>query len=156
MVLIIAGVLAGTMIPVLSYFSGVRNHQAVSMLADHLRYIRDRAMASRLKTWIVLDASTENYVAYIEDSGNLGKANRIALVNPLTRENINVTLDTDVSGGVDISSVSINGGSEVEFDSFGQPYDTSSTALSSDGTITFDDGTSIKIVAVAGHIYISP
>ena len=79
------------------------------------------------------------------------KANRIAATDPLTQGALSGTLNRDFLAGVAITSVNINGGDEIEFDSFGTPYDQTSTALTAAGTIGFTTGSAVRIEPVTGY-----
>ncbi len=156
LVLVIAGILAGLAVPVVSRISALRSDAAISSLAGHIRYVQTQAMATRRRTWLVFDATADSYAGYIEDPATPGKENRIALTDPLTRSALAVTMDAGVFAGIDLSAANINGGAELVFDSRGRPKDASEAALTSNGTITFSTGMAIAIAAETGHLAITP
>jgi hypothetical protein len=53
---------------------------------------------------------------------------------------------------VSLSSVSINSTTELEFDSFGVPYDANDAALTADGVVTLTDGVTIVVHPVGGMV----
>lgn len=154
--LTVTGILAATAIPVLRYSGAVRSSSAANQLVSHLRYAQLQAMATYRTTWVVFDVNNDSYSVWIEDPSNPGKAGRVALVDPLSRDSLEVQLDAAPWSGVRITAASFNSTAEVEYDSFGEPRDASSTALSTVGTVTLNDGSTIEVAPQTGAVEIGP
>lgn len=154
-VIAVAGVLAFTVIPVVRYQSSIRESMAAQQLIEHVRYLQLTAMTSHRRTWIVLDPASESYSAFIESLTIPGRASRVSLPDPLTQSPLTVQFGSWPFNGVEISQVSLNGTTELEFDSRGSPYDATSVALTT-GTVVFGGGTRLSISPQTGHIAVAP
>ncbi len=109
-------------------------------------------MSSRLRTWVDIDVAGDSYELFVEDPANLGKANRLSLIQPLTQSTGSVQLGSGDFPGVGIASANINSTTELEFDSFGVPHDGNGIALTADGQIALTDGVTITIHEVSGLV----
>lgn len=146
---IIAVAVAG---PTLGYMSSIRSRTAASRFRTDIRYAQRHAMSSRLRTWIDIDVAGDSYELFVEDPANPGKANRLPLILPLTQSTGAVQLGSGDFPGVGIASANINSTTELEFDSFGVPYDGNTTALTADGQVTLTDGVTLTIHEVSGLV----
>ncbi len=138
--------------PTMAYIGSMRARAAAARLASDVRFMQRTALASGLRTWVVINSGANNYQLYAEDPANPGKANRVAVPHPLDQTSGPVQFGTGPFAGVTISSVDVNGGNEVEFDSFGVPYDSSSNALTAAGTIHLSSGVVINVHQVSGFV----
>jgi hypothetical protein len=87
---------------------------------------------------------------FSENAANPGKGNRQPLVSPLDQSSDPVQFGAGLFTGVTIQSANIAGTSEIEFDSFGEPYDGNSTVLTGNGVISLSSGVTITVRAVSG------
>jgi prepilin-type N-terminal cleavage/methylation domain-containing protein len=149
-VVAIVGVLAVSAGPSLANLESTRQDLHAARVQRVLRFAQLTAMSSNLDTWVAFDTSTDTVTAYVEDANNLGKANRLALGDPLGREDLVLDLDS----GLGFSAVSMNSTSEVQFDQDGVPYDSDGTELPSDGTVTMDGGEIVRITKTTGLVTI--
>ena len=85
--------------PSLANLEATRQDLHAARVQRVLRFAQLTAMSSDLDTWVAFDTSTDTVTAYVEDANNLGKANRLALSDPLTREDLILDLD----GGVRVA-----------------------------------------------------
>lgn len=145
---IVGGFVGG---PTMAYIDTMRSGAAAARLAADARYAQRVAVGSGLRTWVAYDDPGDSYSLFMEDAGNPGKANRLALVHPLDQSTSAMQFGTGTFVGVSITSVSINGTSELEFDSLGVPYDANGAALSASGTIVLSDGLAVQIHPVGGY-----
>lgn len=143
-----AAVVGGT----LSYMGEIRSRAAASRLAADIRYVQRTALASGLRTWIVFNVPTNSYRLHIENVANPGKANRVALERPIDQTSDQMTFGSGPFASVAISSVNINSTTELEFDSFGAPYDGNSAVLTASATITLSSGVTATINPVTGFV----
>ena len=134
----------------LAYLSQMRSRAAAARLCSDIRYAQRTALASRLRSWVVFDVPGNTYHVYLEDPSNPGKANRQPFTLPLDQSSGAVHLGIAPLTGVALQAVGINGTSEIEFDSYGAPYDGNVVALTSNGVIALTDGVSITIRPVTG------
>ena len=129
-----------------------RVDSAARRLQSDMRYAQQLAMSTRRHTWVTLDVNNETYRLYIEDPAQLGKANRIAVTDPVDRSDFVVVLDTGEYSGVGIVSADFDSNSEVEFDSVGMPMDGDGTALSGVGTVTLTGGRQVLVEPNSGAV----
>jgi Tfp pilus assembly protein FimT len=136
----------------MSYLSEIRSRAAAARLTSDIRYAQRTALASRLRSWVAFDVPGNTYRIYLEDAANLGKANRQPLTLPLNQSSGAVQFGAAPLSGVVIVSAAINGTSEIEFDSFGVPYDGNSAALTTNGVVTLSNGVTITLRPVTGFV----
>lgn len=136
--------------PVLIYMSTVRGGATAARISSDVRYMQRMALSSGRRTWVVFNTVSNNYQLYMEDPNNPGKAGRIAVTHPMEQSSGSIQLGSGTFAGVSLSTVTIGTGSEIEFDNFGQPYDTAGTAITSAGQITLSSGNTITLQPVSG------
>ncbi len=154
-VIVVAGILSMLAVSVVSHIGDIRAQGAIDQVVGHLRYMQSLAMDRNTKTWIVFDADSESYTAYIEDPDNPGRAHRTTAVNPLNYQDLTVQLDSGFFSGIALSSAVFNGENEIAFDHLGRPLDEDENVLSSEGAITFSDGSRITVVPETGYAYLN-
>lgn len=144
----IASVLA---LPMLSGANETQARSAANLVMSDLEYARNLAITGGQTIVVRFDSNGESY--QLEDSvGNL-------LDNPYHKGS---DYDVDFSSdgrmdGVDISSVSFNGGSLVKFDYLGSPFDSMNSDLYS-GSVTIVGGDRsfiVNVEPVTGYVSIS-
>lgn len=154
-VIVILGILSiASAGPVLTYMTTVRGGAAASRLASDVRYMQRLALSSGLRTWVVFNASSQTYQLYTENRDSPGKASRVAVNHPVDQSTSAIALNAGPFAGVTITSVNINGAAELEYDSFGQPYDSASAALTTAGQVVLSSGGTLVIRPVTGLVEI--
>ena len=138
--------------PTMAYIGSIRSRAAAGRLVADIRHAQRTAMSSNLVTWVVFDAANETYSVYVEDLANPGKVGRVLMQSPLDRDTGAVQFGSGASLNVAIVSADINSTAEIEFDSFGVPYDANRAAISSAGTITLSDSVTVTIHPVSGFV----
>lgn len=138
--------------PAMSNLRSMRASAAATRMASDMRYIQRVAMGSGLRTWMAVDANNERYSLYIEDSANPGKANRIALADPLDLSTSTIKFNASPYNGITITSASFNSTTELEFDNFGTPKDANAAALTSIGMVILSDGVAVRVHPVGGYV----
>jgi prepilin-type N-terminal cleavage/methylation domain-containing protein len=138
--------------PALSSMDSLRTRAAAARMAADIRYARRFALASGLKTWVVFDAAENSYQLHVEDRDNPGKAGRLPLTRPLDQSTDTVQFGTGPFANVSITGVSIGSGSEIEFSSFGEPFDGGGTSLSATGTVALSNGVVVTIHPAGGAV----
>jgi prepilin-type N-terminal cleavage/methylation domain-containing protein len=152
-VVVILGIVALTVGgPTLASINEVRSQAAASRALGDVRYAQRTALSSGLRTWIVFDLASNSYRLYIEDPANPGKAGRLPLVQPLDQTTAPVQFGAGLFANVSLTSVNINSTGELEFDSFGVPYDGNGQALTTTGTVGLSSGAVIVIRPVSGLV----
>jgi prepilin-type N-terminal cleavage/methylation domain-containing protein len=136
----------------LSYLGEIRSRAAASRLTADIRYVQRTALASGLRTWVVFNIGQNSYQLFIENASNPGKANRAALVRPVDQSSAEMTFGDSAFSGVSITSANINSTTELEFDSFGAPYDGNSVALTANAVVRLSNGVTATIVPVTGFV----
>ncbi len=150
-VIVILGVMAVAVgAPTLGYVDSLRSQTAASRMLADIRYVQRYAMSSGLQTWITINVAGDSYQLYAEDPNNPGKANRVPLMHPLDQSTNAVQFGSGAFTNVGIAAANINATTELEFDSFGVPYDGNSTAMTADGTISLSNGVTLTVHQVSG------
>jgi len=141
--------------PTLAFLDGIRSSSAAARLASDIRYVQRLALNCGQRTWVVFNAGADQYALYIEDPANPGKANRTALPHPLDQTTAPVQFGVGPFANVTINTVNINGTAELEFDSFGVPYDANGSALSAAAAINLSSGITLTVHPVSGAVEVS-
>ena len=150
-VIVLLGILAACLGgPTLAYMNSIRSRSAATRILADIRFIQRYAMSSRSRTWITFDVANNRYTLYAEDLTNPGKANRKAVAHPLDQSTGAIQLGANTNLNVTLSSVNINSTTEVEFDSWGRPYDGNSAVLTAAGTISLSNGVTITLRPISG------
>lgn len=151
MILGLVALLAGMAVPSMTGLGGARQDVAASRVRTVLVYAQERAIGASTDTWVAFDKVADKVSAFVEDAANPGKANRLALTDPLTRKALVLDLSTS---GVNLATALFNGTSEVQFDELGTPHDASGTPLTSDGRVNLSGGRTVRVTRNTGLITI--
>ena len=146
---IVAVVVAG---PTLSLLDSMRSTAAAARMTADIRYTQRVALGSGLRTWVSFDATNERYSLFVEDPANLGKAGRVAAVNPLDLTTNVVQFGSGAFANVGISSANLNSTTELEFDSCGKPYDANGVALTAVGRVILTGNVAVQVSPVGGLV----
>lgn len=138
--------------PTLSYIADMRSSAAASRLASDIRYMQRVALGSGLRTWIDFDVGADRYSLYVEDPANPGKAGRVPTVHPLDKTTNALQFGSGPFGGVSIVSADFNSTTELEFDSFGVPYDANGTVLAASGHTLLSNGIAVQVHPIGGFV----
>ena len=138
--------------PALSYIDSIRAQAAAARVAGDIRYAQKTALSSGLRTWVLFSTTDNSYRLYVEDAANPGKANRRPAINPLDHSTGVIQFGSGEFVNVSVLSVDIGRTSELEFDTFGVPYNGNGTALTADGVIGLSGGVSVTIHPVGGLV----
>ncbi|MGE3166077.1 MAG: Tfp pilus assembly protein FimT/FimU [Planctomycetota bacterium] len=155
-VMLVAAVLAASVVPTLRFLSGMQADTGVATVVRDLRYAQTLAMTERLETWVAFQVATESYSLYIESAPNVGRAGRVPVKDPLLQDDFTRDLGALFGGHCNLATVNIKGTSEVMFDAAGVPHNASDAALTSTGSVVFDDGRSITIYDQTGYVEFAP
>jgi len=103
---------------------------AASKLASDLRYAQQLAINSHQSCGISFNPTDNTYFVYIGTTSTKAR-------DPHTRKDLELDYDTDSeSSGVNLSYT--NFGNDISFDYLGTPYDSTGSALSSQGYVTIN------------------
>jgi len=149
-VLAIVALAAG--VPTLSYISAVRTRSAAARLCNDIRYAQRTALSSGLRTWVAFDLEAGNYRLFIENAANPGKANRSPLALPAEQSGQPVQFGSGLFAGVTLTGVNVAGGGEIEFDTFGVPYDATGARLVAPATVTLSGNLVVTVHQVTGYV----
>ena len=147
----VAAILASFAIPTYR-IDATRLDAAVRRVQSDIRYAQQLSMSTRRHTWVAFDTATDVYRMWIEDPAQLGKANRIAVTDPVDRAAFEVTLGVGEYSGVGLVSANFDSSTELEFDSIGTPMDGNSVALSSAGSVTLSGGRQVVVEPNSGAV----
>lgn len=152
-VIVILGIVAAAIAgPTLSSIATIHSQAATARLLSDIRYMQRAALNSGLRTWIVFNVASNRYQLYVEDPANPGKAGRLPAVSPFDQSTAAVQFGTGPFANVSIASVNINSTSELEFDSFGVPYDGNGAGLTAAAAINLSSGAVITVNPVGGFV----
>jgi prepilin-type N-terminal cleavage/methylation domain-containing protein len=138
--------------PALSSLNDLRGQAAAARLTGDARYMQRMALNSGLRTWMVFSTAANNYRLYVEDPNNPGKAGRLPVVHPSDQTSGPVQFGAGPFLNVTIASVNINSTSELEFDSWGAPYDGNGAALVATARITLSGGIIVTVYPLSGLV----
>jgi len=147
--LVVIGILSGVAVTSLSGLAAARQDVAATRVRNALVYAQEWALGSHNNTWVAFEAASDRVTLYVEDPSNPGKANRLALDDPLTRSPMTLQLGSD---GVGIESASFGGTVEVQFDPSGSPRDADGSLLVADGTVGVTGGRTVRVTRQTGLV----
>jgi len=149
MVVVVVALLSGMAATSVSGIASARQNIAAVRIRTALVHAQEWSMGSHNKTWVAFDTGGDLVSVFVENPANPGKANRLALSDPLTRSAMTVQLGSD---GVGIDTAAFGGTSEVQFDASGNPADANGNALVSDGTVGVTGGGTIRVTRGTGLV----
>jgi prepilin-type N-terminal cleavage/methylation domain-containing protein len=141
--------LAVMAVPSLSGLAGARENVAAIRVRTVLAFAQEWASASGNATWVAFDTAADRATVYVENPSNPGKANRLAMTDPLTRSAMVLQLG---ESGVGLESADFGGTVEVHFDSLGRPRDANGVLLSADGTVGITGGGVVRVTRNTGLV----
>lgn len=150
-VMAITAILAATAAPSLLNLSTTRSAAAARQLVRDLTFARQRAIATGTTHWVVFNTTSQTWSILVESTSSPGRAGATALPDLATGRSFAQTMNANEYAGIQITAVSIGGGAEVGFDWRGKPFNASSAALSSDGTVTLTGSRTVTIKGNTGY-----
>lgn len=155
--MVMVAILAVVATPRLSNLGTTRAAVAARTIARDLTYARERAIATGTRTWVVFSTATNSYSVLSENPASPGRVGASTLTDPNGNGKPYVQyLNTGEFVGVTLTGVTLDAGTEVGFDWVGKPYNNTSTALSSAGTISLPNGYSVTIQPSTGIAKVLP
>ena len=151
MVVIIIGIAAAVVVPMMSSAGSMQIRAAVNMVAADLEYAKSMAISRGQPYSVVFDKATETY-RVVDQAGSV-------IQHPV-RKGFNYVVDfrSDTRiDEVDIVDASFDATSKVTFDYLGSPYNGSSTPLNS-GVVTLRSQgitKTVRVEPVTGFITVS-
>ena len=134
-VMIVTGILAATAIPALDSLAGSRHAAAARDLARGLTQARQRALATGVRTWVVIDVDAETWSMLNEDPLNPGRSDALAAIDPATGMPLVVQFGAGALAQTYITSADFDGATELGFDWMGRPLNATETSLLVQGVI---------------------
>jgi type II secretory pathway pseudopilin PulG len=123
---------------------------AARQLVNQLRYARSISLFNAVTTRIVFNIASNQYAVYT-NSGN----SFVIARNPATRLDWIIRIDDDFPAAR-LTAANFNGGNILMFGlTNGIPCDSATQALSSAGSIVFNNGHSVSIAPDTGYVSIS-
>ena len=114
----------------------VRAYYAVRKMGSDVRYAQLLAIERQARTRVVFNAATDVYQVERETTPNTW----VLATHPSTRTNYVVNFNVKDYTGVDVTTVSLNGGSSVIFDSYGRPFRSTGAALTEPAYVDLNGG----------------
>ena len=138
MVVVILGIAAAVIVPQMGSRDDLKLSAAARVMMADLAYAQSRAIATQRKQYVQF--TEEQYALYSRSSD----ASPLALVShPIEPGNYIISFMTGVLRDIEVDSADFDGMTTLVFDELGSPMSyngTSTTALSSPGTIRFKSG----------------
>lgn len=125
MVMVLLSIVAVSASPRLANLPTTRAQFAIRKMQSDVRYAQLLAMESQRRTRILFDVAKDQYQLEIETSAAVW----VPVLHPSTQTNFTVTLNAGDFAGVDVTSVTLDGNSEVIFDAYGAPYNAAGSPL---------------------------
>ena len=150
LVTVVVSILFGVAVTSLGGLAAARQDVAATRVRNALVFAQEWARGSNNDTWVAFDTTSELLSVFVENPGSPGKANRLALSDPLTRSAMTLQLGE----GVGIGSASFGGTAEVLFDQSGSPRDANGTLLVVDGTVGLSGGRTVRVTRNTGLVTI--
>jgi prepilin-type N-terminal cleavage/methylation domain-containing protein len=154
MVILIIGILGVASIAVITNaIKGIQLSSAATKLASDLRFAQNMAQATGTWYGVSLEANPGNIYTVYTTTGSVDSV----VTNPANKNaNFVINLNTDYM--VQINSVSIGGGKQVEFSPLGAPWtDKNGVLVAPEAVITLARGSqskTVRIVPNVGRVYI--
>ena len=151
LVVLIIGIAAGMVVPMMSSAGSMQIRAAVNMIAADLEYAKSMAISRGQPYSVVFDKTTEKYQV-VDQNNNV-------IPHPV-KKGFNYVVDFRNDGRldrVDISDASFDGTNKVTFDYLGSPYNGSPSPLNS-GVVTLQSGgitRTVSVEPVTGFISVS-
>lgn len=138
--------------PTLDSIDTIRSQAAAARLTSDIRYAQRMTLASGMRAWIVFNVPANEYRLFSEDPDNPGKGGRVPVPNPADQTTDAIQFGVGSFANVSITGAAFNGTSELEFDSFGLPYDGNGAALTARGVVSLSTGVNIEVEPVTGFV----
>lgn len=148
-VVAVVGVMAAVAGPTLTRLGAARREFLATRVRNVLIYAQETAMTSDVDTWVVFDVDGGSVSAFVEDPDNPGRAGRLALVDPLTRDDLVLDLG---DAGSSLTAADFASGDEVQFDQDGAPRGLDGSLLTSDGTVEVGGATTLRVTRNTGLV----
>ncbi len=155
-VIVIAGILAATAVPVLSSATGSSAPMAAKQLVRDLTFARQRAVATGTRSWVVFDTAADTWSVLAEDPNSPGRINAAVLTDPATSGPFVQSLGVNQFVGVRLMTASFDAGPEIGFDWLGRPLNETETALSAQGSVTLSGSHVITVEVGSGFVAYTP
>lgn len=155
-VLVVGAIIASGVSASLGGLTAQRRTTAARQLQRDLSFARERAIATSLNHWVVLDTASDWYAIRSESSASPGFASAGTILDPATGMPFIVQLNREPFPGVDLAGVTVPAGSAVGFDPRGRPLATSGALLTTAASITFAGSTSVSVEARSGRSSVTP
>ncbi|MBI4431274.1 MAG: prepilin-type N-terminal cleavage/methylation domain-containing protein [Candidatus Omnitrophica bacterium] len=136
-------------------FPVARAHYTARKIQSDIRYTQQLAMALQLRTRITFNSAPANTYAVEYENP---PATWNAALDPISRQNFNVTLNTGDYEGVTINGITwdpANSGNKIIFDETGSPFDQNGTALAGNATIQLNANRNLVITPNTGKVEIT-
>jgi prepilin-type N-terminal cleavage/methylation domain-containing protein len=150
-VILIAAIMARVAVSTLSSLSSTRGRAAARQLLRDVTYARQWAIATGTDTWVVFNTGARTWTVMAENLASPGRSGASTMTDPATGKSFVVTINANEYAGITFTSVNIGSGVEIGFDWRGKPYINDATALASQGSVVFSNGSSVTIEAVTGY-----
>ena len=148
MVLVIVGTLAIIIVPKMGPNKASELFVGAMLVEQDLQYAADYALSTGTTIRCIFNVAQNKYNLWKQSSTGVW----VLLTRPVTGENYDVSLGSKPYSGLVLTQASINGESEVFFNSQGIPLDKNLLPLTTNGTVTLNNQKIIQITPVSSLV----
>lgn len=149
LMLTVIGILSGVAVASLNGLTSSQQDVAAARVRSAVIHAQLWAISTGDATWVAFDTAADEVTLFCEDGDNPGKANRVAMLDPLSRSPMALQLGLD---GASLTSAAFGTTSEVQFDAQGLPYDANGVLLTTDGLVGMSGGAVLRVTRNTGYI----
>ena len=155
-VMIVVGILAAAVAPVLSATASTRAAMAARHLVRDLTFARQRAVATGTRSWVVFDTAADTWSVLAEDPNSPGRINAAVLTDPATSGPFVQSLGVNQFVGVQLVTAAFDGNDEIGFDWLGRPLNQTEAALAAQGSVTLSGSHVVTVEVGSGFVAYAP
>ncbi|MEE9166600.1 MAG: GspH/FimT family pseudopilin [Candidatus Neomarinimicrobiota bacterium] len=142
---VVIGILSVVAVPIITDTLGsTRIYTAAQRIVSDIQEAQSFAKASHDSVWVVFDVVNDEYSLYRGEDN----AVRDIQKHPVTGDDWIVSFQVALYRGVDITSASFGGSTELLFDSWGD--------ATSGGTVVLNNSVTVQVTELTGRTTISP
>lgn len=150
MTIVIMAVIGVSSSAQLSNVSNTKADLMTKKITSDIRYAQMLAIQTQKRTRVAFDtASFARTMSLLIESS---PGTWTAIQNPLTKSNYVITFGTGEYSGVNLTSVVLNGGTDLVFDSLGRPFDLSGNVLNDPALIQFNTNFNLQVRSQTGKV----
>lgn len=150
-VMMMAAIMAAVAVGSLNSLPASRVAGAGRMVQRDLSYARERSMATGTRHWVLFAPANDSFSVLAENPASPGRTGALTITDPATGQPFVERMNINEYAGVDLTSASFDGASEVGFDWLGRPVNSTQNPLAANGVVILGSGGGATITVGAGN-----